>query len=44
MNNGARICGLDRKGEIPYSRLVVPALLMVGWIVGCVLMVYIVFS
>ncbi|XP_043378695.1 sarcoplasmic/endoplasmic reticulum calcium ATPase regulator DWORF [Caretta caretta] len=31
-------------GEIPYSRLVVPALLMVGWIVGCVLMVYIVFS
>ncbi|XP_067405552.1 sarcoplasmic/endoplasmic reticulum calcium ATPase regulator DWORF [Emydura macquarii macquarii] len=30
--------------EIPYSRLLVPALLMVGWIVGCVLMVYIVFS
>ncbi|XP_051482599.1 sarcoplasmic/endoplasmic reticulum calcium ATPase regulator DWORF [Apus apus] len=28
----------------PFSRLVVPLLLAVGWIVGCALMVYIVFS
>ncbi|XP_035422439.1 sarcoplasmic/endoplasmic reticulum calcium ATPase regulator DWORF [Cygnus atratus] len=27
-----------------FSRLVVPILLAVGWIVGCALMVYIVFS
>ncbi|XP_032643262.1 sarcoplasmic/endoplasmic reticulum calcium ATPase regulator DWORF [Chelonoidis abingdonii] len=31
-------------GAIPYSRFFVPALLVVGWIVGCALMVYIVFS
>ncbi|XP_074860377.1 sarcoplasmic/endoplasmic reticulum calcium ATPase regulator DWORF [Carettochelys insculpta] len=30
--------------EVQYSRFVIPALLLVGWIVGCVLMVYIVFS
>ncbi|XP_066478400.1 sarcoplasmic/endoplasmic reticulum calcium ATPase regulator DWORF [Tiliqua scincoides] len=29
---------------IPYSRYVVPALLCVGWIIGCALMVYFVFS
>ncbi|XP_031459616.1 sarcoplasmic/endoplasmic reticulum calcium ATPase regulator DWORF [Phasianus colchicus] len=29
---------------LPLSRLVVPILLAVGWIVGCALMVYIVFS
>ncbi|XP_053168903.1 sarcoplasmic/endoplasmic reticulum calcium ATPase regulator DWORF [Hemicordylus capensis] len=29
---------------IPYSRLVVPALLLIGWLVGCALMVYFVFS
>ncbi|XP_054022940.1 sarcoplasmic/endoplasmic reticulum calcium ATPase regulator DWORF [Dryobates pubescens] len=28
----------------PLSRLLVPLLLAVGWIVGCALMVYIVFS
>lgn len=30
--------------QLPLSRLVVPILLAVGWIVGCALMVYIVFS
>ncbi|XP_063194590.1 sarcoplasmic/endoplasmic reticulum calcium ATPase regulator DWORF [Chroicocephalus ridibundus] len=30
--------------QVPLSRLVVPILLAVGWIVGCALMVYIVFS
>ncbi|XP_072722914.1 sarcoplasmic/endoplasmic reticulum calcium ATPase regulator DWORF [Ciconia boyciana] len=30
--------------QLPLSRLVVPILLGVGWIVGCALMVYIVFS
>ncbi|XP_027503316.1 sarcoplasmic/endoplasmic reticulum calcium ATPase regulator DWORF isoform X3 [Chiroxiphia lanceolata] len=28
----------------PLSRLVVPVLLALGWILGCALMVYIVFS
>ncbi|XP_030072696.1 sarcoplasmic/endoplasmic reticulum calcium ATPase regulator DWORF [Microcaecilia unicolor] len=31
-------------GQIEYSRLIVPALLIVGWIVGCGVMVYIIFS
>ncbi|XP_054839972.1 sarcoplasmic/endoplasmic reticulum calcium ATPase regulator DWORF isoform X2 [Eublepharis macularius] len=30
--------------QIPYSRLVVPILLLVGWLAGCVLMVYYIFS
>lgn len=30
--------------RVPLSRLIVPVLLAVGWIVGCALMVYIVFS
>ncbi|XP_027633560.1 sarcoplasmic/endoplasmic reticulum calcium ATPase regulator DWORF [Falco biarmicus] len=30
--------------QVPLSHLVVPILLAVGWIVGCALMVYIVFS
>ncbi|XP_026710706.1 DWARF open reading frame isoform X1 [Athene cunicularia] len=33
-----------KKAQVPLSRLVVPILLAVGWIVGCALMVYIVFS
>ncbi|XP_060098689.1 sarcoplasmic/endoplasmic reticulum calcium ATPase regulator DWORF [Heteronotia binoei] len=31
-------------GPIPYSRLVVPVLLLLGWLAGCALMVYYVFS
>ncbi|XP_061227575.1 sarcoplasmic/endoplasmic reticulum calcium ATPase regulator DWORF [Neopsephotus bourkii] len=30
--------------QVPLSHLVVPILLAAGWIVGCALMVYIVFS
>ncbi|XP_064020861.1 sarcoplasmic/endoplasmic reticulum calcium ATPase regulator DWORF isoform X2 [Pogoniulus pusillus] len=30
--------------QVPLSRLLVPLLLAAGWIVGCALMVYIVFS
>ncbi|XP_065496072.1 sarcoplasmic/endoplasmic reticulum calcium ATPase regulator DWORF isoform X2 [Caloenas nicobarica] len=37
----ALVCG---EAQVPLSRLVVPILLAVGWIVGCALMVYIVFS
>ncbi|XP_030350967.1 sarcoplasmic/endoplasmic reticulum calcium ATPase regulator DWORF [Strigops habroptila] len=33
-----------KKAHVPLSHLVVPILLAVGWIVGCALMVYIVFS
>ncbi|XP_070610226.1 sarcoplasmic/endoplasmic reticulum calcium ATPase regulator DWORF [Erythrolamprus reginae] len=29
---------------LPYSRYIVPVLLMIGWIAGCALMVYYVFS
>ncbi|XP_072849341.1 sarcoplasmic/endoplasmic reticulum calcium ATPase regulator DWORF [Pogona vitticeps] len=29
---------------IPYTNYIVPILLLIGWIVGCVLMVYFVFS
>lgn len=29
---------------IPYTQYIVPVLLLIGWIVGCVLMVYFVFS
>ncbi|XP_062987542.1 sarcoplasmic/endoplasmic reticulum calcium ATPase regulator DWORF [Elgaria multicarinata webbii] len=29
---------------IPYSKYVVPTLLFIGWILGCALMVYFVFS
>ncbi|XP_064418107.1 sarcoplasmic/endoplasmic reticulum calcium ATPase regulator DWORF-like [Latimeria chalumnae] len=30
--------------QIPYAHLVVPVLLLIGWIVGCALVVYVVFS
>ncbi|XP_065530792.1 sarcoplasmic/endoplasmic reticulum calcium ATPase regulator DWORF isoform X1 [Lathamus discolor] len=33
-----------KKAQVSLSHLVVPILLAVGWIVGCALMVYIVFS
>ncbi|XP_048811175.1 sarcoplasmic/endoplasmic reticulum calcium ATPase regulator DWORF [Lagopus muta] len=36
--------GSQDAAPLPLSRLVVPILLAVGWIVGCALMVYIVFS
>ncbi|XP_068548082.1 sarcoplasmic/endoplasmic reticulum calcium ATPase regulator DWORF isoform X1 [Anas acuta] len=41
--NRCAIAGIGR-APVPLSRLVVPILLAVGWIVGCALMVYIVFS
>ncbi|XP_069069413.1 sarcoplasmic/endoplasmic reticulum calcium ATPase regulator DWORF [Pleurodeles waltl] len=31
-------------GEIPYKQFIVPALLITGWIVGCAMMVYVIFS
>ncbi|XP_028650345.1 sarcoplasmic/endoplasmic reticulum calcium ATPase regulator DWORF-like [Erpetoichthys calabaricus] len=31
-------------GQMDASRYVVPVLLMIGWIVGCALVVYFVFS
>ncbi|XP_065700931.2 sarcoplasmic/endoplasmic reticulum calcium ATPase regulator DWORF [Patagioenas fasciata] len=36
--------GMAEPAQVPLSRLVVPMLLALGWIVGCALMVYIVFS
>ncbi|XP_061490467.1 sarcoplasmic/endoplasmic reticulum calcium ATPase regulator DWORF [Rhineura floridana] len=30
--------------DVPYSHYVVPVLLLIGWIAGCALMVYFVFS
>ncbi|XP_036350780.1 sarcoplasmic/endoplasmic reticulum calcium ATPase regulator DWORF [Ochotona princeps] len=30
--------------EASLSRFVVPVLLLIGWIVGCIIMVYVVFS
>ncbi|XP_069474518.1 sarcoplasmic/endoplasmic reticulum calcium ATPase regulator DWORF isoform X1 [Ambystoma mexicanum] len=31
-------------GQIPYTQLIVPALLVAGWFVGCAVMVYVIFS
>ncbi|XP_045857692.1 sarcoplasmic/endoplasmic reticulum calcium ATPase regulator DWORF [Meles meles] len=35
---------MAEKAELPSSRLLVPILLLIGWIVGCIIMVYVVFS
>ncbi|XP_078522392.1 sarcoplasmic/endoplasmic reticulum calcium ATPase regulator DWORF [Lissotriton helveticus] len=31
-------------GEMPYKQFIVPALLITAWIVGCAMMVYVIFS
>ncbi|XP_035242299.1 sarcoplasmic/endoplasmic reticulum calcium ATPase regulator DWORF-like [Anguilla rostrata] len=36
--------GQKAAGQLDASRLIVPVLLMLGWIVGCAVVVYIVFS
>ncbi|XP_069474519.1 sarcoplasmic/endoplasmic reticulum calcium ATPase regulator DWORF isoform X2 [Ambystoma mexicanum] len=36
--------GSSRAGQIPYTQLIVPALLVAGWFVGCAVMVYVIFS
>uniref|UniRef100_A0A8C6E0N4 Small transmembrane regulator of ion transport 1 n=1 Tax=Moschus moschiferus TaxID=68415 RepID=A0A8C6E0N4_MOSMO len=35
---------MAEKAEVSLSRFVVPILLLIGWIVGCIVMVYVVFS
>ncbi|XP_023411110.1 sarcoplasmic/endoplasmic reticulum calcium ATPase regulator DWORF isoform X1 [Loxodonta africana] len=35
---------MAEKAEFLSSRLVVPILLLIAWIVGCIVMVYVVFS
>ncbi|XP_029111191.1 sarcoplasmic/endoplasmic reticulum calcium ATPase regulator DWORF-like [Scleropages formosus] len=35
---------MAQTGQVDASRMVVPALLMVGWIVGCAVVVYLVFN
>ncbi|XP_024851641.1 sarcoplasmic/endoplasmic reticulum calcium ATPase regulator DWORF [Bos indicus] len=35
---------MAEKAEATLSRYVVPILLLIGWIVGCIVMVYVVFS
>ncbi|XP_053246301.1 sarcoplasmic/endoplasmic reticulum calcium ATPase regulator DWORF [Podarcis raffonei] len=35
---------MEKSETIPYSTYVVPALLLLGWLAGCVLMVWFVFS
>ncbi|XP_075404979.1 sarcoplasmic/endoplasmic reticulum calcium ATPase regulator DWORF [Tenrec ecaudatus] len=35
---------MAEKAELLSSRLLVPILLFIGWIVGCVIMIYVVFS
>ncbi|KAM6223893.1 sarcoplasmic/endoplasmic reticulum calcium ATPase regulator DWORF [Rhynchocyon petersi] len=35
---------MAEKAEFLSSRLVVPILLLIGWIVGCIIMIYVVFS
>ncbi|XP_053456681.1 sarcoplasmic/endoplasmic reticulum calcium ATPase regulator DWORF [Nycticebus coucang] len=35
---------MAEKAVSTYSHLLVPVLLLIGWIVGCVIMVYVVFS
>ncbi|XP_023678700.2 uncharacterized protein [Paramormyrops kingsleyae] len=39
-----RVKGMAQAGQLDVSRLVVPALLMLGWIVGCAVVVYWVFN
>lgn len=41
---GTSRAGMAEPAQVPLSRLVVPMLLALGWLVGCALMVYIVFS
>ncbi|XP_036391878.1 sarcoplasmic/endoplasmic reticulum calcium ATPase regulator DWORF-like [Megalops cyprinoides] len=36
--------GQKAAGQLDTSRLLVPALLLLGWIVGCAVVVYYVFS
>ncbi|XP_071294357.1 sarcoplasmic/endoplasmic reticulum calcium ATPase regulator DWORF [Agelaius tricolor] len=38
------LCPVSHPAQAPLSRLLVPVLLALGWILGCALMVYIVFS
>ncbi|KAM9190123.1 sarcoplasmic/endoplasmic reticulum calcium ATPase regulator DWORF [Dugong dugon] len=35
---------MAEKAEFQSPRLLVPILLLIGWIVGCIVMVYVVFS
>ncbi|XP_035134197.1 sarcoplasmic/endoplasmic reticulum calcium ATPase regulator DWORF [Callithrix jacchus] len=35
---------MAEKAESTVSRLLVPILLLIGWIVGCIIMIYVVFS
>ncbi|XP_047641154.1 sarcoplasmic/endoplasmic reticulum calcium ATPase regulator DWORF [Phacochoerus africanus] len=35
---------MAEKAESTLSHLLVPILLLIGWIVGCIVMVYVVFS
>ncbi|KAM9697308.1 sarcoplasmic/endoplasmic reticulum calcium ATPase regulator DWORF [Muntiacus reevesi] len=35
---------MAEKAEATLSRFLVPILLLIGWIVGCIVMVYVVFS
>ncbi|XP_075865934.1 sarcoplasmic/endoplasmic reticulum calcium ATPase regulator DWORF [Microcebus murinus] len=35
---------MAEKAESTFSHLLVPILLLIGWIVGCIIMVYVVFS
>ncbi|XP_029473047.1 DWARF open reading frame [Rhinatrema bivittatum] len=45
MKRSCRMAALHKEeGEVEYTRYIVPALLLAGWIVGCGVMVYIVFS
>ncbi|XP_039245914.1 sarcoplasmic/endoplasmic reticulum calcium ATPase regulator DWORF [Pipra filicauda] len=43
-HRGHRDAGGPWSAPAPLSRLVVPVLLALGWLLGCALMVYIVFS
>ncbi|XP_030700469.1 sarcoplasmic/endoplasmic reticulum calcium ATPase regulator DWORF [Globicephala melas] len=35
---------MAEKATTTFSHLLVPILLLIGWIVGCIVMVYVVFS
>ncbi|XP_026948598.1 sarcoplasmic/endoplasmic reticulum calcium ATPase regulator DWORF [Orcinus orca] len=35
---------MAEKAAATFSHLLVPILLLIGWIVGCIVMVYVVFS
>ncbi|XP_069330966.1 sarcoplasmic/endoplasmic reticulum calcium ATPase regulator DWORF [Eulemur rufifrons] len=35
---------MAEKAASTFSHLLVPILLLIGWIVGCIIMVYVVFS